>query len=784
MDKPVIRISVRSLVEFLLRSGDLQMGGGLPDREAMQKGSRLHRKIQKETGGDYRAEVSLKRDTEFPDLVIRVEGRADGIFTREGLTVIEEIKGIYQNPEHLEAPYGVHKAQAMCYARIYAEMTGQKEMGVQMTYINLDTEKIRRFEETLSGEFLEAWYDKLIKEYHRWVSYQLSWRKQRDASMEGLEFPFPYREGQKKMVAGVYHAIRQEKQIFIQAPTGVGKTMSVIFPAVRALGEGRGEALFYLTARTTARAVAEEAFSILEDKGLLFKVITITAREKLCALETMECNPQVCPRAKGHYDRINEAVFDMLTRHQRFTREVILKQAEAYQVCPFELCLDAAVWMDGVICDYNYVFDPNVHLKRFFGEGVQGEYIFLIDEAHNLADRGREMYSAALRREDVRRVKKLVKPYKPSLARSLERVNRYLLSLSKECETWQKVENPEPLFLLLLPVMGELEEYLQEPAGEAGEEILEFFFTLRDFLNISDLLDENYVVYTSAGEEGSFLIRLFCVNPATNLEKCLEKAKSTVFFSATLFPMGYYRKLLSTRQDDYGLYIPSPFPKENRCLLLATDVSSRYTRRDYPEYRRMAGYISLTVRQKKGNYMAFFPSYALMEEVYGVYQQEFSLPGIQCICQTSSMTEQERESFLEEFQERKESLVGFCVMGGVFSEGIDLMGDRLIGVIVVGTGIPGISREREILKEYYDNRGEDGFGFAYRTPGMNRVLQAAGRVIRTGEDVGVILLLDDRFGQGSTRALFPPEWEDAQYVRLESLEEKLQAFWEKKQERD
>lgn len=778
MEKPTIRISVRNLVEFILRSGDLDTRRGTGDKEAMLKGSRLHRKIQKQMGSNYRAEVSLKRITEYEDLILQVEGRADGILTEEDKASIDEIKGIYANPDHLSGPVMVHRAQAMCYARIYAEMEHLDEIGIQMTYVNLDTEEIRRFQETISYKELVQWYQELTDQYHKWLSYQLSWKGQRNASMEGLEFPFPYREGQRKMVSSVYHTISAGKQIFIQAPTGVGKTMSTVFPAVRAVGEGKGETIFYLTAKTITRTVAEEAFSILKEKGLKFKVITITAKEKLCFCEKTECNPIACPYARGHFDRVNDAVFELWTSGQVFNREVLKAQAEKWQVCPFEMCLDLALWADAVICDYNYAFDPNVHLKRFFGEGVTGKYIFLIDEAHNLVERGREMYSASVCKEEVMEVKKFIKPYSPGLAKALERVNKQLLELKKECESYIVMENPGMLSLSLLTVQGEMDKILEEPPGqEAVDGILDFYFRVRDFLNIAELVDENYVVYASHGEDGRFRVKLFCVNPAGNLENYLKKGVSTVFFSATLLPMKYYRKLLSTQKDDYGIYVTSPFSREKRCILNGVDVSSRYTRRSYEEYRRIAAYIARTAWQKKGNYMVFFPSYKLMESVLEVYEAEFSVDWVRCICQSASMNERERESFLEEFTEQEETLVGFCVMGGVFSEGIDLMGNRLIGVIVVGTGIPQISDEREILKNYYDHRGENGFDYAYRYPGMNKVLQAAGRVIRTQEDVGCILLLDDRFNSVQYRNLFPLEWSDCRNCRLHSVENELRDFW-------
>lgn len=779
MEKTVIRISVRNLVEFILRSGDLDSKRGVQDKEAMQKGSRLHRKIQKQMGSNYRAEVSLKYDMEYEDLILRVEGRADGIFTENEKICIDEIKGIYRNVESLESAVPVHRAQAMCYAWITAVQEDQKEIGIQLTYANLDTEEIRRFRETLTREYLEKWYRDLMDQYHKWVSFRLSWKEKRDASMRNLEFPFPYRKGQREMVTGVYHAVSNKKQIFVQAPTGVGKTMSSLFPAVRAVGEGKGEMIFYLTAKTITRTVAQDAFEILRQRGLLFQTVTITAKEKLCCCEKTECMPEKCPYAKGHFDRVNEAVYDLWTSEQSFSRDKILAQAEKFKVCPFEMCLDLSLWVDGVICDYNYVFDPNVHLKRFFGENVSGEYIFLIDEAHNLVERGREMYSASLAREDIMEVRRLVKDCSPKLYRALGRTAKQLLELKKESNPCLVMENTGTLPLVLLQVQGEMDRLLEEPPSqEIVDGILELYFDIRDFLNISELLDENYVIYASEGEDGKFRIRLYCVNPAANLQECLNKGSSAVFFSATLIPMKYYRSLLSTREDDYGIYVRSPFEQKNRCILICADVSSRYTRRGYEEYRKIAEYIARMAWQKKGNYMVFFPSYRLMEDVYQVYEEEFAVDWIRCICQTASMNEREREEFLEEFQEqKKETLLGFCIMGGIFSEGIDLMGDRLIGAAVVGTGLPQVNLERELLKQYYDKKGECGFDHAYRYPGMNKVLQAAGRVIRTKEDVGTILLMDERFLNPDYRMLFPAEWEDAAVCRLGNVDHHLKQFW-------
>lgn len=779
MEKPIVRISVRNLVEFILRNGDLVSGSSASDKEAMLKGSRLHRKIQKQMGSHYQPEVSLKKDTEYDDLILRVEGRADGIFSQDDRFCIDEIKGVYKNLELMEEPVPVHRAQALCYAWIYLDEHELEEIDVQMTYAHLDTEVIKRFRETLTRAELKQWYEELTDSYHRWLAYQIEWRKKRNESMENLEFPFAYRKGQREMVSGIYHAISKKEQIFIQAPTGVGKTMSAVFPAVRAIGQGMAETVFYLTARTITRTVAQDAFEILRDRGLLFKVVTITAKEKLCFCDKPECDPEKCPYAKGHYDRINDAVYELWTTEQSFDRETLLRHAQKRQVCPFEMSLDLAIWMDGVICDYNYVFDPNVCLKRFFGENVSGNYLFLIDEAHNLVDRGREMYSASICLDDVIETRKSVKPYSQKLWKKLGKVKKQMEELKQNCSEWKVQENAGVLPVSLLSVQGELDQLLEEPPSqELVDGILDFYFEVRDFLNISELVDDNYVVYTAFGEDGRFYEKLFCVNPAENLQKCLDKGNSTVFFSATLLPLQYYRKMLSTRSENFGMYVESPFEQSKRLLMICRDVSSKYTRRGYEEYHKIAEYIARMSWQKKGNYMVFFPSYRLMEDVYQVYQDEFSVSWVRCISQHASMTELEREEFLNEFtEESEETLVGFCVMGGIFSEGIDLIGDRLIGTAVVGTGLPQVSCEREILKDYYDEKGEQGFDYAYRYPGMNKVLQAAGRVIRTKEDTGTILLLDERFLNRDYRNLFPGEWSNAGACTLGNVEKYLQAFW-------
>lgn len=781
---PVIRISVRNLVEFILREGDIdnRTGGG-QDPENMQMGSRIHRKIQRQMGSDYQAEVPLKTEIVCDGFILKIEGRADGLIHTKEQVMVDEIKGVLRELDRVQEPAGIHLAQAKCYASMVAEQEGADEIGVQMTYCQMETEEVKRFQYSYQSNELKVWFDEVIRQYEKWAKFQIEWRKARNASIKGIEFPFPYRKGQRELAVSVYRTILRKKKLFIQAPTGVGKTISTVFPAVKAVGEELGEKIFYLTAKTITRTVAEQAFETLREQNLKFKVITLTAKEKICFCEETSCNPDDCPYAKGHFDRVNDAVYELLMQEDVMSREVLEAQARKHKVCPFEMALDVSTWVDGVICDYNYVFDPDARLRRFFAEGGAGGYLFLIDEAHNLVERGRQMYSAELCKEDFLAVKKLVKGEAPRFAKRLEACNKILLAMKKECENYKVLDNISHFGIQLMNVLSETDRYLEECVDkEVRETVLDFYFQVRSFLNIYDGLDENYVVYTEYQENGRFVLKLFCVNPAANLQKCLDKGNSAVFFSATLLPIQYYKRLLSTEKDNYAVYIDSSFDTKKRLLMNGVDVSTRYAMRSREMYQRYATYIFRVVKAKMGNYLIFFPSYRFMEDVYQEFTQLLASDEeeMELVIQQKHMDEEERENFLRAFEMgREKSLIGFGVLGGIFSEGIDLTNEKLIGTLIIGTGLPQVCNEREILKSYFDQKGLYGFDYAYRYPGMNKVLQAAGRVIRTEDDRGVILLLDERFQREKGKEIFPKEWADCERCRLDIVEEKIRLFWEK-----
>ncbi len=778
--KTQLHISVRNLVEFIFREGDIDnRSSKAMSADAMMEGTRIHRKIQSSMGKEYQAEVPLSLVVEGDLYELTVEGRADGIFTEDGKCFVDEIKGMYRKVELFEKPVFVHRAQAMCYAYIFALQNNMETIGIQMTYCNLETEQTKYFREEFSFEEIKKWFDDLMEEYGKWATFQCEMKNQRQASIKELDFPFEYRPGQKKLVSDVYRTIMRQKLLFMQAPTGVGKTISTIFPAVKAVGEELADRIFYLTAKTITATVAKETFALLEKNGYRAKTIQITAKEKLCPCDEMECNPVTCPYAKGHFDRVNDAVFDLLHRCEMIERDDILSQADRYTVCPFELCLDTASWCDNIICDYNYVFDPNVYLKRFFQEGIKGDYIFLIDEAHNMVERSRQMYSAQIYKEDFLTVKRIMKEHSRSIEKALEKCNKILLGMKRECENYTVYDTFGNMVFSFMRLMTLLDEFLQKANEFPGKkDVMDFYFELRNFLNIYDLVDEHYVMYSELEADGRFMLKLFCVDPSLNIQKRLDKGKSAVFFSATFLPVNYYKSLLSTKKDNYAIYADSTFDSKKRLLAMATDVSTRYTRRSRSEYERIAGYINAVVTQKTGNYMVFFPSYKMMNDVADIYCEKYA-DETELMLQKNNMSEAEREEFLDRFSEESDrTLVAFGIMGGIFGEGIDLKNDRLIGAIVVGTGLPQISNERTILKDYYDAENGCGFDYAFRYPGINKVLQAAGRVIRTTEDTGVILLLDERFWQREYDLLYPREWSDRKPCNIANVGKLVADFWE------
>ena len=778
-----IKLSVRRLVEFLLRSGNLDSGSGGNALERAAEGAKIHRRLQKEAGEGYQAEVFFSHRENFADLCFRVEGRAGGIFEEDGLPVIDEIKTFSLPLASLPADgVQVHWAQAMCYAHFYAVSRECDPVAVRLTYCQTETQELRRLTRTFSAAQLSDFYQELLARYAPWARFRLEWDQLRKETIQAMPFPFEtYRKGQRTLAGEVYRAIRDEKRLFCQAPTGVGKTISTLFPAVKAMGEELTSRIFYLTAKTVTRQAAADALAVMRRKGLRLKSVVLTAKEKICCQESPECTPGACPRAAGHFDRVNKALYDLLTQSDHFDRETLERTAELHQVCPFELSLDLSEWCDAVICDYNYLFDPVASLKRYFSE-EKTNFTFLIDEAHNLPERGREMYTAELCKSDVLALKKEIGKQDKSIGKMLTSLNTAMLALRPLCgETGQaeSAEIPEDFLRALYRFSVKCEEWLEiHREHPLRRQLLPLWFDVRFFLRISELYGPEYI--TQLRHRGSeVIIRLFCRDSARFLDESMGKGRASILFSATLSPLPYFVSVLGGGEEAKTLSIPSPFPKENLLLLLADQISTRYADRQksLPEVAQMIGAFA---RAGNGNCIAYFPSYQYMEQAKSLVEEKF--PDLQIICQGRNMEEKERESFLSLFsEENSKPLLGFCVMGGIFSEGIDFYGNRLVGAVIVGVGLPQVNRRQELLREYYEQERGDGFSFAYRFPGMNKVMQAAGRVIRSEQDRGSVLLIDSRFSQPSYRRLFPQHWDLPRRVRkAEEISGLLQEFWNQK----
>ncbi len=781
--KREIKISVRTLVEFLMRSGNLD--NRFTGRDRLADGARLHRKLQKAYGENDRAEVHFRRSAELDELTFTVIGRADGVLDKDGRVTIDEIKTTTLPLEELEEDQSaVHWAQAQCYAFMLAEQEGLPEVDVQLTYVHADTEEIRVFTRCFGFEALRTFFDGLVQGYLDWARMTASWGELRDESIRALEFPFAqYRAGQRALTAKTYHALRDGTRLYAQAPTGIGKTMSTLFPAVKAMGEGMCDKVFYLTAKTITRAVARDALCRLREGGLRFKSVTLTAKEKICFLDTPSCTPEGCPYAKGHFNRVNAALHELISNNDDITRETVEQYAKIHTVCPFELSLDATLWADAVICDYNYAFDPRVYLKRFFSqEDASCECVFLVDEAHNLVDRAREMFSAELCRRPFSGIKRAVGKSAPRLSKRLTAVIKAFATLAEECpdecDTAVQQELCEPLHYACEHAANELERWLKEHGKEDDryDDILQLYFDCLTFARTAELFDSRYVTLIDTNNH-DVRVKLFCVDPSVLLHRALSRARGAALFSATLTPLDYYKEILGGREQDETVRLPSPFDPARLRLLLCSTVSTAYRDRE-GSYGQVAQVIAATAQGKPGNYLVYFPSYGYLEQVYGLFASLY--PDIPTLVQRQGMTEPEREAFLTRFEAQSDqTLVGFAVMGGAFSEGVDLRGERLIGTVIVGVGLAQLNPEQDIVRDYFARENGMGFEYAYMYPGMNKVLQAAGRVIRGENDRGVVVLVDRRFARRDYLALFPTHWHGCLNVKSTGqIAQSLREFWQ------
>ena len=777
-----VRISVRNLIEYILRSGSIE-SVALSSTRAVD-GTRAHQKFQKAQDETYESEVSLEHRCYVEGVDFIIQGRMDGLVVTENEVMVDEIKSTGLDFSKLKGDNELHWAQAKMYAYIYAFQNDVPMVTCRLTYVQLETFASTHFTQVFTFAELETFYYDILEKYAKWAWTLRAFKERSEASIQNLNFPFTdYRAGQKQLMGGVYKTIVEGQKLFARAPTGIGKTIATLFPALKAMGLGKTDKVFYLTAKTIGKEVAADTMTLLENKGMVAKRIVITAKDKTCFMEETKCNKEDCPYANGHFDRVNWAIEELFAQTDTYTRDVIEAAAMKHKVCPYELSLDMALFSDVVICDYNYVFDPSAKLQRFFVEGA-GTYTILVDEAHNLVDRGRSMFSASLEKEQVLSLKRKVKNLDASLHKYVSALNQKMIRYRKECEDYEhhRFETEDMPYDIeddLRAIIYRTERIFKEHQDWPHmDELLDFFFTAYDYVKKTEFYSDKYITYYEK-KGNNLIINLYCIDPSDNLRDALVDMHGVVFFSATLLPMSYYMDLLGGRKENYGLLLPSPFQQDKLGLIVDKSISTKYINRE-SSIEPISEHIMTIARERPGNYLVFFPSYKYMEDVLDHVTYKLNIKDhFDVIYQQRGLSEEEKEAFIQTFSmERERPLVAFSVLGGMFSEGIDLVGEKLIGTIIVGVGLPMICYENDLIREHFDRASHNGFDYAYIYPGMNKVLQAAGRVIRTVEDKGVVVLLDERFNQQHYKRLYPSEWSHHQVVgSKEALYNALEDFW-------
>lgn len=797
VDKGTLELSVRELCDLAHKSGSIDTRHPPKRREAMQAGGELHRRLQERGGEGYLAEVPLSYTTVYDGVSYTVTGRADGVFEQNGVFVVEEIKTTRRYSSTVRD--GAF-SQLRCYALFLAEEKGLTHVRMRMRVCYGEAEEVRDFVSEASREELLEHYLTLLSRIAPFAAIEKARVTERLPSVSTIGFPYKTkREGQAELAEAVFRAVRRGERLFAQAPTGIGKTMSTLYPAVKALGAGLCDRVFYLTARASVRREAYAAAARLFESGAKLRTVTLYAKEQMCLCEggckngaSSRCNPTDCPLARGYYDRVNGAILELLSRANGFPRTLLLEVAKKHGVCPYELSLDLSLFCEIIICDYNYVFDPAVYLRRYFdvGEGELGRYVFLVDEAHNLPDRTRDMYSATLEAARFEAVYARVDPMKDS---ELEvALGGFLMTLKRQAtlctESRVKHEdgtesgyylNKAPFIKFFEEVNAcrrELDRVLKgEPDHALSSELAELSADLKRFSLIGMHYDDRFLTYLEL-QHNVFTLKIYCLDPSGVLDTCASRAVASVFFSATLTPLDYFASVLGGGKAAQTLSLASPYSAQNLCITAVTTISTRMEDRAR-SYKKIATYIAAAVSGKMGNYMVYFPSYDYLDRVKDAFAAKY--PDVTLIAQHPHMTVGEREAFLASFKADEGHLrVGFCVLGGSFSEGVDLPGSRLIGTVIVGVGIPGLSSERNILRDYYETTVERGYDYAYTYPGMNRVLQAAGRVIRREEDRGIVVLIDTRYGEEPYLHLYPPHWEGMVAAGdAASLAHRVRTFW-------
>ncbi|MDD4077029.1 MAG: ATP-dependent DNA helicase [Bacilli bacterium] len=772
----VIKLNVKEIVEMIYGSGDLLKESTLIKRAEI--GSLIHREHQAKYQTDDQSEVFIENKDNIDGYDFIICGRIDGVIKCNERVVIEEIKSTVKDLSLLdEKSVPAHLAQAKMYAYFYLRQHQLAEIDVRLSYIHVITKKIKTFDFCYSEKELYDFYYDTVKNYLNWLKLIDVHETERNKSLQGLNFPYSnYRSGQKSLITAIYKNIISKDILYAIAPTGVGKTIASLFPALKAVNQSQ-QKIFYLTAKNLGKKIVLDTVNLLLGTGLKCKTIEITAKDLSCFQKTKDCDADKCPYARNYYGKLFAALQDIYNNEDMFNKETIALYAKKHQICPFEFSLDLSYYADIIICDYNYVFCPLTHLKRYFDLGSKYQPIILIDEAHNMSSRSRAMYSGIISKKQTLLLKEIVvnadSEYLSEFDSLINKLEEYE---SKIKDHEYMVVNYDASFVAavkrLLDIINDFLEVNKKL--DCRVDIINLLLDYIRFITVADYFDNNFV-FALSSEKDDFWVRIDCLDAAKFLLKTLkENTLSSVFFSATLYPLPYYMKTLTEGEGSY-ICVDSPFDISRLKLILLDNVSTKYRHREQ-SIEPIIDTIRVLGNSSPGNYIVFFPSYQYLQMVYRrlkAYSFDFSY-----IVQEPDFTIREREKIIELFRNNNQTQIGLFVMGGMFSEGIDYIGDMLNGVIVIGVGLPHVGGYNNVAKAYYDRKFQNGFDFAYTYPGFTKVVQAVGRVIRCEEDYGVAILIDDRFTYSKYQKLFPKEW--YKFIRLSDsfqLSEELSNFW-------
>lgn len=792
-DSAAVKLSLDELCETSAGFRSLGTGSG-----AVTESSRrdIRDRLSKELGIFFTPDKELCFTCSVSGLHYEVSGRADGIYKRDGEVVLYAITSAKMRRDP------VFEAKSLSLALFAASEYEAESIKLRIVSEIKDKKELRITEKEYSAPMLSRHFMGHIVKIERFAKLCVNKAANAHDSVSAMRFPFgSIREGQRELIEECYRTIHDGSRLFAVAPTGIGKTISVLYPSVKALGAGLCDKIFYLTAKASTRREAFAAVKKMFEAGASLKAIILNSKEQMCSLGIAKelgtrvsafCTAERCDKARGYYSRRGDALYELLTTANGYTPALVSETARKYNVCPYELSLDLSEHCDIIICDYNYVFDPAVSLKRYFGElsDKKGEnYVFLTDEAHNLPDRAREMYSAKIDLRLFENHYSVIPKSEKKLNSAFEDVMRSFYALKKYCsDNMTRDENGEergfyfsasplaPFSEKLNKFLNALELYLKRNSeSPLSDALTELSLTVKAYLSALDYYDEHFRTYILV-EGGNIAVKLYCIDPSGVLDEKFNIACASVLFSATLSPTDYFTDILGGAGKSVTLTLPSPFPRENLSVTAVTHLSTRHEDRE-KSARGVAVCIGAAVLPKKGNYIVYFPSYSYMEDVAKHFTHKF--PAVNIIVQKRGMTHAEKEEFLGFFGEDSGVLrIGFCVLGGSFSEGVDLPGSRLIGSIIVGVGLPQLSNELNIIRDFYDFKYECGYDYAYTYPGMNKVLQASGRVIRRETDKGIVVLIDDRYSTPQYRMLFPEHWDKINFASSPSeLAKTVENFW-------